>query len=449
MRAINSEIKSSKYNIFVEDNDSLLIFNSLTKKTIAICNTNKNRIRSAIESGNYSSLTIKEKDILRQMGFLVDINVDESRTALFEYNRQVYNSSELNLVIIPTMFCNFRCVYCPQPHRPGEMDDTVVESIIKFIKRNIYQYKKIFIEWFGGEPLLKKNKIIKIMQEIKTICNAHKTILISSMTTNGYELDFDTFEKLVQNRVLFYQISIDGNQYTHNRSRPHISNPDSFEKIITNLQNIQKNSSHNHFVIGIRINVSPDNFDIIDSLIEYYQFTFSNDKRFQLMWQWVRDWGGNSENKTIRKKLKSTETICKEFYKLCLDKGIKSVDYMSCRTGLAICEACKLHGYVINYNGNIYKCAMMLDNDELESNNLIGKLLPDGKMELNHYKLANWIVPKMLEERCLDCTHYPICMGFPCPLSLNFKEKKICLVDKNLSDMHIRNIKLHQTITIL
>lgn len=39
-------------------------------------------------------------------------------------------------------------------------------------------------------------------------------------------------------------------------------------------------------------------------------------------------------------------------------------------------------------------------------------------------------------------------MGFPCPLSLNFKEKKICLVDKNLSDMHIRNIKLQFNVEI-
>ena len=43
---LDGELKSSKYNIFVDDNDSLLIFNSLTKKTIAICNANKKRIKS-------------------------------------------------------------------------------------------------------------------------------------------------------------------------------------------------------------------------------------------------------------------------------------------------------------------------------------------------------------------------------------------------------------------
>ena len=74
---LDGELKSSKYNIFVDDNDSLLIFNSLTKKTIAICNANKKRIKSAIETGNYSYLTENEKELFRSYFQLTDKEAED------------------------------------------------------------------------------------------------------------------------------------------------------------------------------------------------------------------------------------------------------------------------------------------------------------------------------------------------------------------------------------
>lgn len=446
---MNNNIKNSQYNIFVDDKEQLLIFNTLTKNLIAVPTEKAQRVHNALKKADFSKLTEKELKSLIDERFIVDSTIDESDTAIIEYNKIIYDNTSLNLVIIPTMSCNFDCIYCPQKHENAYMSDEVVNSIINFVKRNVNKLQKIMIEWFGGEPLLCKKTVIKLMKEISEICNKNKILLISSMTTNGYELDLDTFNELVKYGVRYYQISIDGNQFTHNKMRPHKVNSDSFEKIVSNLTAIKNNSNCKRVSIGIRINVSTNNYCEIDDLIKFYYSLFSNDNRFKLMWQWVRDWGGAIEKQEARENLKSHSEICRKFYQYCVENNLNCVDYMSCRTGQNICEACKINGFVINYNGNIYKCAMMLDHPEMHEQNKIGVLEPQGKMNVDINKIAKWIVTKSPKNKCRTCSSFPQCMGVPCPLSVNIKSKDICVVDKSLNDLHIRNIAKKTQIKVL
>lgn len=60
------------------------------------------------------------------------------------------------------------------------------------------------------------------------------------MTTNAYLLSTDVFNGLVRSGVYFFQITVDGLEHTHNRQRPLKSGAGSFEKIISNLRNIEK-----------------------------------------------------------------------------------------------------------------------------------------------------------------------------------------------------------------
>lgn len=53
------------------------------------------------------------------------------------------NSSVLHLIILPTEQCNFRCRYCYESFQRGKMEDSVVESILKFVRKNITRYTSL------------------------------------------------------------------------------------------------------------------------------------------------------------------------------------------------------------------------------------------------------------------------------------------------------------------
>lgn len=102
----------------------------------------------------------------------------------------------LHLIILPTEQCNFRCKYCYEDFKIGNMSKEKQDAIILFLRKNIKNYTAISLDWFGGEPLLAMDAIEYISKHALEICRIAKKPLISSMTTNGYFLDCATFEKL-------------------------------------------------------------------------------------------------------------------------------------------------------------------------------------------------------------------------------------------------------------
>ena len=143
-------------------------------------------------------------------------NEDEVLKILNNDLKSIYGYDFMNLTIVPTDACNFNCKYCYQQDQVHYMSDTVIKSLMKFVSVNIYNYKHLSLNWFGGEPLICKDKVINISSEIKNICKKNKVNFIGSITTNGSELDISTFNKLIRNNILFYQITIDGINKTHN-----------------------------------------------------------------------------------------------------------------------------------------------------------------------------------------------------------------------------------------
>ena len=76
--------------------------------------------------------------------------------------------------------------------------------IIDFIENEIkrHAFKKMYISWFGGEPLLSLDKIIYAQERINSFVKKYNMVIDSSMTTNGYLLSIQVFKKLIE----FYKI---------------------------------------------------------------------------------------------------------------------------------------------------------------------------------------------------------------------------------------------------
>jgi sulfatase maturation enzyme AslB (radical SAM superfamily) len=65
-----------------------------------------------------------------------------------------FRSNFLNLIILPTEACNFRCTYCYETFEHKKMKKEVVNGIKALIGRRGPELNKLEIAWFGGEPLL-------------------------------------------------------------------------------------------------------------------------------------------------------------------------------------------------------------------------------------------------------------------------------------------------------
>ena len=130
---------------------------------------------------------------------------------------------------------------------------------------------------------------LQMMEQINNLCKNHGVAMVSSITTNGYELDIETFKKFVRKRVLYYQITIDGDRDNHNRKRPHKVYEDSYDKIVNNLVEISKLPMSYRFEIGIRINIASDTSkEQIDTFVKAMKEKFEKDKAKNLNYLYWR-----------------------------------------------------------------------------------------------------------------------------------------------------------------
>jgi len=68
----------------------------------------------------------------------------------------------LNLTILPTEQCNFRCFYCYESFKLGKMSKETSDSILKLVQKRASTLKILTIGWFGGEPLMAKDIVLSL-----------------------------------------------------------------------------------------------------------------------------------------------------------------------------------------------------------------------------------------------------------------------------------------------
>lgn len=411
--------KNSAYILkTMNEHGELILKNTLTQKMLKVRPEDVNSVEQAL-SRKYNTMSDFDdiSMVLYQNGFIIDEYVDEPQIVDYIFNCEIYGSNILELTIIPTNACNFNCIYCYQSGPYYYMTCETMNNIILYIDKHIKDYSGLIISWFGGEPLLAKGIIIEMMSKIRTICLKNKKPFYSNITTNGYELDKNTFKALVYNHVRYFQITIDGPKNIHNIQRPHKSKGDSFDRIIDNLLSIKREFKKLNFKIAIRTNVSSQMQQYLESYIEWLYENFGNDNHFVIIWEFVRDWGGEKIEKNRELIINNRST--NKWLDILSKKGFTiKMGYEQNDLTIALCTASKKNGFVINHDGKVYKCAMVVEDNNFKSINNIGEIKANGSMELDIGKMVKWLGRDKPEDKCILCKHYPECMGISCPLGI-------------------------------
>lgn len=430
--------KLSSFNYFPkvinENEKGQFVFNTLSRNLVFIPeDIDINKLTKECAKADQKTI-----DFLRSKGMVIDSEEDELELLKSAILCKQFYQGRLFLTIIPTDACNFNCIYCYQNHKCNFMKEEIAARILKWLDKNLRFYSELSINWFGGEPLLCKSSMVRMMKCIKDLCVKHKVAMVSSVTTNGYELDIASFKSLVSNGLLYYQITVDGNRLTHNQQRPHKTQKDSYGVIIDNLKRIKQLPNRYRFEVGIRINVSgnmrrQDIYEFIDEMAQM----FANDKRFVLIWQWVRNWGGSRMSAENAEILVKEGEYCLEFADRATKKGLYCADLISAASGTDVCEAFYRNGYVINFDGKIFKCAMRMD-DEL--NNCIGELTESGSMHINEKAEGRWLRQDEIGLRCRSCVFLPMCLSNRCHYRSKILGEVKCIEYRDFIDKQIETM---------
>ena len=134
------------------------------------------------------------------------------------------------------------------------MSKDVEDAIVKYIEM---LKKPIDITWYGGEPLINWKTIQRLTRKISEIKPKEKVKY--ALVTNGYSLTPEKCDYFANVNLQHIQITLDGIENTHNKSRISKNGNPSYQKIMDNIDYALKTLPNTY--IAIRVNIGAHNKD--------------------------------------------------------------------------------------------------------------------------------------------------------------------------------------------
>ncbi len=387
--------KLNKYLYVKEYNNDVICLNM----------QNKNIITFTIDKFNY---ILKNKDnlniikqerphlfsLLVKTGLIINDTTNEIDSIRFEYQKVIFNDKLYRLTLIPTMDCNYNCWYCYETKHKSSMNKAVRNNVIKHVHNKILyeNISGVALDWFGGEPLMYFNEVLyPLSKEILQQCNKNKRKFSNQITTNGFLFNELIINKLEEIQLKNFQITLDGNEYYHEKVK-RING--AYKKTIDNINALCH--SLKDVEIILRINFTDENIDSTIDIIK--DIPVKNRHKIKVSFQ--RVWQLKDNNKYYYSVDKIKEVYARE--------GFRLENYKM--SMVQTCYADRLEQAVINYDGNIFKCTAR----DFTKENRDGYLDSDGDIIWDQEKYTRRLGKFRFDnEKCYSCDLLPMCYG-PC-----------------------------------
>ncbi|MCM1234982.1 MAG: radical SAM protein [Ruminococcus flavefaciens] len=338
---------------------------------------------------------------LQDLGFLVDWDVDENKYLELErkINTYSFGYNEVGFVIAPTMDCNARCFYCYENKTRSQfyMSQKVNDKLIEFIKKTAIGKKKLFISWFGGEPLLCKELLKKVSAELIDFCNEHQIKYYSELTTNGYYLN-EIVDDLNELKIEDIQITIDGYNEEYLKRKNYINCDDAWNRIVDNIFLVSQLGFH----VTLRMNIDRLNIDSIKDATEFFLSNSCWNKNISIYYYPLESNGFNADRYFTEQEY---ESVLSDLYRYLYDCGYyKNREYALGFNHLSLpCYGATLGIVAVDYAGYIYQCQHLLCQKE----HAIGNIYDGIKINKN---TVDWYDGKV-KPKCEECIVLPLCQG--------------------------------------
>lgn len=390
-------MKPSRYNHFVPVDGKLYAFNCLSEKFFPVPPGREETYRELLNKPElYAEDFAAFYDKMLAGGFILEDDADEMEMVRKKYE-MMRRPWEYSLMVMPTYSCNLRCWYCIQDHvnvsLPDEYFDRLKRHFDTVVKRDDIKVVKLW--WFGGEPMIKYDKVLDLNLYVKHLCEENGKTFSANITTNSTLLTPERVDRLRESGVDHYQISIDGPKRIHDTVKV-LPNRSAFDHALAIVDYIAQKTA-----VTLRYNFTKDSlfpeevFNDIDSRL-------STESRKNIHFLIYKVW---QENLLELKQSKINQLIEKA----------KQQHISTMLQYKTICYADQTHFLCVLPNGKINKC----DHNGLD--HYYGDLLPDGNITWPSDLQFNILPIETGNSECCSCIFLPLCFG-PCP---SVREKQI------------------------
>jgi len=394
-------MKPSRFNFrtHYSATNEVLLFNTLTGAFVALDEETFKKVESILEGSNDCD-NLLVQDLLEQ-GFLVPEDFDEVEIVLERNRLGIQDSNRLDVIVMPNMNCNFACPYCYEDHQKSAMSYEVEQRLISWLEKMVPRFKVVLISWFGGEPLLSYETVIRVQERVRDLCQSFNVNFSSHITTNGYLLTPERSKELLHLDLYSYQITMDGPPEIHNQMRVLRGGGESFDRVMSNICALARENAKSN--IKLRVNYNDFNIDSIPELLKL----FPEDVKSNLNLVCERIFGQDYGNFLDKMPERKVATTIEDIYEYARKSGFKVTMNDLSPGRLTYCYADRTNQFAVNHNGDIFKCTV----GKFKTEDRLGFLGDEGSIYWEGEKLDQWNSIAAFEEKCLSCTFMPMCMG--------------------------------------
>ncbi|MBC8316319.1 MAG: geopeptide radical SAM maturase, partial [Desulfobulbaceae bacterium] len=342
----------------------------------------------------------ESKNTLKELNLLVD-DLQAERNEAMKMVRQINDLRRaINISVIVTMQCNFRCRYCYEGSQKGHdlMSEETTEQLVTFVKNKFTpDIERLTLDFYGGEPLLAAKRIEQIAGALKDFIESQGAMFEFTLVTNGSLLTLEMVQRLLPLGLKRAKITIDGPLENHNFFRPYKSGQPSFDTIVHNIKQIC-----GLIQIGVSGNYTKDNFRQFPALFDHLE-TFNIGPK-------------DLHRLTFAPVLQTKDEFSAGFCGGCASVNEKWLgeavpflrgEIMAKRLktdaiSVALCMVDVDNSCVIHHDGSLYKCVAMICHNEYACGDIRYGMYDYSQQ----YQLAHW----QKEEKCRECTYLPLCL---------------------------------------
>ena len=157
----------------------------------------------------------------------------------------------MEVIIILTYDCNFRCTYCDIHKRKEDMSPDIFELSLSYLQNSGYSIEKM--KFFGGEPLLRQSQI----KEAVVVLDSYVENFY--VTTNASLLS-DDFIIFAKDNRLNITVSLDGDKETTEKNRKTLSGRSLYDLSLKNTMNYARDLRVNQVITSDTAVCMYDNF---------------------------------------------------------------------------------------------------------------------------------------------------------------------------------------------
>lgn len=333
------------------------------------------------------------------LGLVVESRASEERGFHQWLRATKEDTRSLSAQITTSHACNLACTYCYEEEvMSGRvMSPATADASARFLAERVVENRpeRVDLTFIGGEPLLHPRTIERVAAALKPVCDEHGARFGFQIITNGTLLTPELVERLVPLGLDQIQVTLDGDEDSHGRTRIDKKGRNTFMASWQNLLAVAP-----LVPVCIQGNYTEENLHGFVPLLERARRDGLDPRRVpRIKFKPALAALGTPEDAGIDS---CTWSASRPEVAVALGDAVRAFGYRTHdQLGLGPCGIHQLHHYSIGPDGLIYKCPGFVGKPEWATGNVETGLTPRHR-QLN--TLAN-------TRECGSCSFRPTCAG--------------------------------------